>query len=83
LADSLRETLSSLVYGIQWRKGFLLVCGEKGIGKSSLAHYLAKELGPRTEAVVIDQTGLPIKQLLKEILLKLGLSPSTKKRALW
>jgi len=40
-----REVLSSLIYGIQSSKGFILVSGDIGTGKTTLIHALLKEIG--------------------------------------
>ncbi len=39
-----REVLSSLIYGIQSSKGFILVSGDIGTGKTTLIHALLKEI---------------------------------------
>jgi type II secretory pathway predicted ATPase ExeA len=36
LAEGHREALASIIYGVNERKGFILVSGEAGIGKSAL-----------------------------------------------
>ena len=40
LGDTHREGLATLVYGVQARKGFVLLTGEIGTGKTTLLHVL-------------------------------------------
>src|SRR5439155_7741349 len=40
LAPSHREALAQLVYGVQEKKGFLVLTGEVGTGKTTLLHAL-------------------------------------------
>ena len=48
LSESHREALSSIIYGINGRKGFILITGEAGVGKTSLLQYLsATNLGEK------------------------------------
>jgi general secretion pathway protein A len=73
LAEGHREALASIIYGVNERKGFILVSGEAGIGKSALIQNLPNGLGPKVRMVLIDQTDITIEQLLIEVLSKLGL----------
>jgi general secretion pathway protein A len=44
LGDTHREGLATLVYGVQARKGFVLLTGEIGTGKTTLLHSLLAQL---------------------------------------
>jgi type II secretory pathway predicted ATPase ExeA len=46
LSKQHREVLSSLLYGIESAKGFILVSGDVGTGKTTLIRSLLKELNP-------------------------------------
>ena len=39
-AESHKEALAALLYGINERKGFILVLGEKGVGKTTVIHKM-------------------------------------------
>lgn len=77
LSESHREALSSIIYGINERKGFILITGEAGVGKTSLIQYLSANLGEKVPAVIIDQPDITIEQLLTQVFLKLGLAPKS------
>ena len=44
LGEAHREGLATLVYGVQSRKGFVLITGEVGTGKTTLIHALLGQL---------------------------------------
>ena len=48
LGDTHREGLATLVYGVQARKGFVLLTGEIGTGKTTLLHSLLAQLDRET-----------------------------------
>lgn len=53
LGDAHREGLATLVYGVQARKGFVLLTGEVGTGKTTLLHSLLAQLDRDTLAAFI------------------------------
>lgn len=73
MTDSHQEALSSLLYGIQERRGFISVSGEVGTGKTTLLNYLLTILDKKVKTIFIFNTHLPFKDILKEILVNLGL----------
>lgn len=46
LGDTHKEGLATLVYGVQARKGFVVLTGEVGTGKTTLLHALLSQLDP-------------------------------------
>ena len=72
LGESHQEALSSMIYGIKERKGFVSISGEVGIGKTTLIyHLLDNVLDEKVKAVFINQTHVTFEQLLRDILLEL------------
>lgn len=53
LGESHQEGLATLVYGVQARKGFVLLTGEVGTGKTTLLHSLLAQLDPNTKSAFI------------------------------
>jgi general secretion pathway protein A len=58
LSESHKEALANLLYGIQERKGFVLLTGEVGTGKTTLLHTLLGRLGEGTKTAFIFNTRL-------------------------
>src|SRR4030042_5768099 len=73
MTENHQEALSSLIYGIQERRGFISISGEVGTGKTTLLYYLLKNLDPKIRPIFIYQTHLTFEELLKEILQELQL----------
>ena len=53
LSESHREALAQLTYGIQARKGFVVLTGEVGTGKTTLIHALMNDLGEETSTALL------------------------------
>lgn len=73
LSQKHREVLEHLIYGIQQRKGFLLVTGEVGTGKTTLCKELLNRLRPMTKTAFIFNANLPEQQLLQAIVGDFGI----------
>jgi len=59
-----RDALAYLKYGVREKKGFLVLTGEVGTGKTTLVRALARELGDEVAMSVILNTHVTPKQLL-------------------
>jgi general secretion pathway protein A len=67
-----REALAQLVYGIQEQKGFILMCGEVGTGKTTLLRTLLHRLGDQVDSAFITNSTLPFDEILEYALADLG-----------
>lgn len=68
-----REAYDHLMYGIANRKGFIMLTGEVGSGKTTLCRAVLGNLGPDVETALILNPSLTETQLLKAILNDFGL----------
>lgn len=78
------EALSTLVYAIEQRKGFVVITGEIGSGKTTVCRTLLNCLGPLTETALITNTHISAKDLLCTVLEDLGVdyNPGSKSKLL-
>lgn len=53
LGEAHQEGLATLVYGVRARKGFVMLTGEVGTGKTTLLHALLAQLDPNTQAAFV------------------------------
>lgn len=68
-----REVLTHLLYGINSRRGFILVTGEVGAGKTTLCRVLLNQLDETTKVAFILNSFLSEFELLRAINQDLGL----------
>lgn len=78
------EALNSLRYAIDERKGFVVITGEIGAGKTTVSRTLLNHLGVDTKIALITNTHLTPKELITEILeeLEVDYKPGTKQKLL-
>ncbi|MGH7768804.1 MAG: ExeA family protein [Candidatus Binatia bacterium] len=73
LSASHQQALVRLLYGINARKGFIVLTGEVGTGKTTLLHCLLQELKKRnTQSTLIVNTVSHSKDLLRDVCEDLG-----------
>jgi general secretion pathway protein A len=73
LSASHQQALARLLYGIDARKGFIVLTGEVGTGKTTLIHALLQELEQRnTQSTLIFNTITQSKDLLRDMCEDLG-----------
>jgi general secretion pathway protein A len=76
-----REALAALYYGIKSKKGFIVVTGEVGTGKTTVLRKLLQSLEATHHSVYIFNTLLTFDELLDYAVRDLGLEPARAGRA--
>ena len=69
-----REGLAQLLYGVQEHKGFILLTGEIGTGKTTLLRTLLSRLDGNTASAFVFDTTLPFEGLLEYMLEDFGVA---------
>jgi general secretion pathway protein A len=73
LSASHREGLAQLSYGIRARKGFVVLTGEVGTGKTTLIHALLNDLNGSVQTALIFSTIVSPADLLRSVCEEFGL----------
>jgi type II secretory pathway predicted ATPase ExeA len=73
LSESHKEALAQLVYGIKGRRGFVVLTGEVGTGKTTLIHCLLNELNGNTKTAMVFNMVVGAKDLLRYVCEKFGI----------
>ena len=68
-----REALAGLLYMVSDGKGFAMLTGEVGTGKTTLVHTLLTQLGDRAKTAVIFNPRLTSRELEQQLLAEFGL----------
>lgn len=78
------EALSSLLYSINERKGFVVITGEIGAGKTTVSRTLLNKLDINTKVAIITNSHLTQRELIMQILEELGVEykPGPKQKLL-
>ena len=69
-----REALAQLLYGTQERKGFIVLTGQVGTGKTTLLHALRQRLNGQTAISFVFNSTLPFDGILEYVLEDLGIA---------
>src|SRR5262245_4176404 len=75
-----REAFATLCYGIEARKGFIVVTGEVGTGKTTLLRAVMHNLESTVDTAFIFNPKLTFSQLLRSIFNDLGVTESSQDR---
>jgi len=76
-----REALAQLHYGTQERKGFIVLTGQVGTGKTTLLHALRQRLDSQTAVSFIFNSTLPFDDMLEYMLVDFGVGKHEESRA--
>ena len=68
-----REAFANLRYGIEWRKGLIVLTGEVGTGKTTLLDKVIRDLGSTIQVVFISYDQLNSTELIQLVSRELGL----------
>src|SRR5262245_28524842 len=74
LTPAHQEALAQLLYGVQQRKGFILLTGEIGTGKTTLLHALLERLDDAAAVAFVTNSMLGFEGILEYILEDLGIA---------
>ena len=69
------EALSGLWYAIEERKGFVVIMGDIGAGKTTVCRTLMSKLGKNTKVALITNTHITPRELIAEILEEFEVEP--------
>ena len=80
MSEAHKEALASAVYGVQERKGFVLILGEVGTGKTTLIRHLLGRFGPNIRSVFVFNPAVSFLELLQLMLRDLELTCPSMRR---
>lgn len=72
-----REALAGLVYAVEDGKGFTVMTGEVGTGKTTLVHALLSELGTQVRTALVFNPTLSREDLYAHLLAEFSLPPES------
>src|SRR3989442_11749802 len=76
-----REALAQLRYGVQERKGFVVLTGKVGTGKTTLLHALRQRLDGQTAISFVFNSTLPFEGILEYVLEDFGIAKGEEAQA--
>jgi general secretion pathway protein A len=77
LSQQHREAMASLAYGTQSNRGFLALIAKPGMGKTTLLYHYLSWLRDNARTAYIFRTDCDSRELIRHILLDLGVESST------
>src|SRR3989442_5568525 len=76
-----REALAQLIYGVRERKGFIVLTGEIGTGKTTLLRTLLERMDKQTHVAYVHNSALEIDGLLEYVLSDWGVKSTAHSHA--
>lgn len=77
LSPGHKEALASIIYGVEKKKGFVLIIGAVGVGKTTILRaFLEKADKTQLKTIYLFNANITYSQLLKYIFKELSVSPS-------
>ena len=75
LGENHREALAQLLYGVREKKGFIVITGEVGTGKTTLLHYLLNKMSETNHArtAFLFNPKLTVRDFIQYIVRDLGI----------
>jgi len=74
LSEQHRDALNYLIYGIKEKKGFVLISGDIGTGKTTICRKLLHVLDPTVETALIFNTAISEVELLESVVREFGIT---------
>ncbi len=81
LGEAHREGLAALVYGVRARKGFVLLTGEVGTGKTTLLHALLAQLDSSTNSAFLFNPRLEALDFFRMLFDEYGIEAESRTKA--
>jgi general secretion pathway protein A len=84
-SESHREALATLIYAVQERKGFIVLTGEVGTGKTTVLNAMLQKVGPEVQTAYLFNTKLSVEDFFSYLFDELELDrmePYSKSEAL-
>ncbi len=74
-SESHQEALATLIYAVQQRKGFIVLTGEVGTGKTTILNALLQKLDPGVQSAYLFNTKLGLADFFSYLFEELELEP--------
>lgn len=76
LSQGHKEALASIIYGVEKKKGFILIIGDVGVGKTTILRaYLEKAEKTKLKTIYLFNSNISYHNLLRYIFSELGITP--------
>ncbi|MFZ0928982.1 MAG: AAA family ATPase [Syntrophobacteraceae bacterium] len=78
LSESHEEVIAALLYFVQEKKSFALVCGDVGTGKTMIVHHVLSSLLPSVQPILVPYPDVEYIEILRYIARVLKINPEGK-----